>query len=278
MFSARFLPFTRKSPVLLGISLCAIAASAQADFIKPGVITAGSDITFAPYEYMQNGKPAGFDIEMLNGIAKTMNMKAVNVDTRFPNLIPGLQGKRFDITNSSMYITPERLKVIDMIPYLKTGEKIVTLANSSYKPEVPDELCGHKIGTMAGTSFLQGLMTFSQQSCVAKGKPAITISEYPTDPQATQALLSKAVEAQITDVAVAQNVVERLKGRVVITSDKLLYPVLVGFGVRKDDPQVKQTLEDGLKKFSQTPEYKALFSKYHFTPPTADDIRQLNAG
>lgn len=47
----------------------------------------------------------------------------MNIDTRFPNLIPGLQGGRFDITNSSMYITAERLKVIDMVPYLKSGKR-----------------------------------------------------------------------------------------------------------------------------------------------------------
>lgn len=255
----------------MGISLALLSSNVDASFIKPGVITAGSDMTFSPYEYMVNGKQAGFDVEMLEGIAKAVNMKAVNIDTRFPNLIPGLQGKRFDITNSSMYITPERLKVIDMVPYLKTGEKILVLSDSSYLPASPSEMCGHKIGAMAGTSFLQGLELFSQKSCINKGKPPITLREYPTDPQVTQALLSKAVEAQITDVAVAQNVIVRLKGKVKITSDKLLYPVLIGFGVRKDTPEVKQVLEDGLKKFSQTSEYKHLFEKYHFTPPTPGD-------
>lgn len=72
---------------------------------------------------MENNKPAGFDIELLDGLAKTMGREAVNIDTRFPNLIPGLQGGRFDITNSSMYITAERLKVIDMVPYLKSGKR-----------------------------------------------------------------------------------------------------------------------------------------------------------
>jgi ABC-type amino acid transport substrate-binding protein len=45
-------------------------------------------MTFFPYEYMENNKPAGFDIEFLAGLAKTMGREAVNIDTRFPNLIP----------------------------------------------------------------------------------------------------------------------------------------------------------------------------------------------
>lgn len=105
---------------------CAAAALTSLNalaFQQSGKITAGSDMTFFPYEYMENNKPAGFDIELLNGLAKSMGREAVNIDTRFPNLIPGLQGGRFDITNSSMYITAERLKVIDMVPYLKSGRR-----------------------------------------------------------------------------------------------------------------------------------------------------------
>ncbi len=253
------------------------AVVAQAEFAQPGKIIAGSDITFMPYEYMKQGQPTGFDIEMLSGIAKQLNRSLVSVDTRFPNLIPGLRGKRFDVTNSAMYITPERLKVIDMIPYLKTGQQIVSLTGSSYQPKQPEDFCGHKIGTMAGTSFLQRLQAFSTDYCVKGGKPAIKISEFPTDPQTTQALLSHAVDAQITDVAVAQAAVHKLAGKVAVTSDKLLYPVLMGFGVRKDEPQIKAELTAGLQKFRQTAEYQQLFARYHFTAPTDSEITALAA-
>lgn len=251
--------------------------TAHADFLQPNKIIAGSDITFTPYEYMDKGKPSGFDIEMLEGIAKQMNRSLVSVDTRFPNLIPGLRGKRFDVTNSAMYITPERLKVIDMVPYLKTGQQILSLKGSSYQPKTPEDFCGHKIGTMAGTSFLQNIQAFSVSYCVKQGKQPIKISEYPTDPQTTQALLSRAVDAQITDVAVAQAAVQKLSGRVSVSSEKLLYPVLMGFGVRKDNPEVKAALVAGLDKFRQTPEYRELFNRYHFTAPSESEITSLTA-
>ena len=108
-----------------------------------------------------------------------------------------------------------------------------------------------------------------------KGLPPIVLSEYSTDPQTTQALLSRAVEAQITDAAVARGVVEKLGDRIVISSDTLIYPVLNGFGVKKGNSEVKSALEEGLKKFSATPEYAALLKKYHFQPPTEDDLKTL---
>ncbi|MDR6282858.1 polar amino acid transport system substrate-binding protein [Klebsiella variicola] len=200
------------APRPLTLLLCAAAAltsfSALA-FQQSGKITAGSDMTFFPYEYMENNKPAGFDIELLDGLAKTMGREAVNIDTRFPNLIPGLQGGRFDITNSSMYITAERLKVIDMVPYLKSGEAILARKGGDYQPKTPEAFCGHKIGSMGATSWLAQLQKLSTDYCVKKGLKPIALSVYTTDPQTTQALLSRAVDAQITDAAVARGVVEK---------------------------------------------------------------------
>ncbi len=128
-------------------------------------------MTFFPYEYMKDNKPAGFDIEFLDGLAKVMGRQAVNIDTRFPNLITGLQSNRFDITNSSMYITADRMKVIDMIPYLKSGEAILSLKGSDYQPKTPEDFCGHKIGSMGATSWLQQLHKLSDDYCVKNGKP-----------------------------------------------------------------------------------------------------------
>ncbi|MND15308.1 Cystine-binding periplasmic protein precursor [compost metagenome] len=265
----------RLNTLLLCTVAALSAASAQAAFLQPGKIIAGSDMTFFPYEYIESNKPAGFDIEFLAGIAKTMGREAVNLDTRFPNLIPGLQGGRFDITNSSMYITAERLKVIDMVPYLKSGESILALKGASYQPKTPEEFCGHKIGSMGATSWLAQLQKLSADYCVKKGLPPIALSEYATDPQTTQALLSRAVEAQITDAAVARGVVDKLGNRITISSTTLIYPVLNGFGVKKGNSEVKTALEEGLKKFSATPEYAALLKKYNFQPPTAADLNDL---
>lgn len=264
-------------PVATGVlgTIAVMATCTAWAFQQPGKIIAGSDLTFFPYEYMQNNQPAGFDVEFLDGLAKAMGRTAENIDTRFPNLITGLQGGRFDIINSSMYITEDRLKVIDMIPYLKSGESILSLKGSDYQPKRPEEFCGHKIGSMGATSWLQQLRKLSQEYCVKNGLQPIALSEYSTDPQTTQALLAHAVEAQITDAAVARGVVEKLDNRVVISSDALIYPVLNGFGVKKGNDEVKAALIDGLKKYTATPEYAALMKKYNFQAPTEADIASM---
>ncbi|KNC06965.1 transporter substrate-binding domain-containing protein [Pseudomonas coleopterorum] len=271
------LPSLKARPVAMAVFGAILAASSlsASAFQQPGKIVAGSDMTFFPYEYMEKNKPAGFDIEFLDGLAKVMGMTAENIDTRFPNLISGLQAGRFDITNSSMYITADRMKVIDMVPYLKSGESILAVKGSAYQPKTPEEFCGHKIGSMGATSWLQQLQKLSAEYCVKNGLQPIAISEYGTDPQTTQAMLAHAVEAQITDAAVARGVVDKLGDRVVISSQTLIYPVLNGFGVKKGNDEVRNALIQGLEKYSKTPEYAALLDKYKFQAPTADDIAAL---
>ena len=271
------LPSLKARPVAMAVFGALLAASSlsASAFQQPGKIVAGSDMTFFPYEYMEKNKPAGFDIEFLDGLAKVMGMTAENIDTRFPNLISGLQAGRFDITNSSMYITADRMKVIDMVPYLKSGESILAVKGSAYQPKTPEEFCGHKIGSMGATSWLQQLQKLSAEYCVKNGLQPIAISEYGTDPQTTQAMLAHAVEAQITDAAVARGVVDKLGDRVVISSQTLIYPVLNGFGVKKGNDEVRNALIHGLEKYSKTPEYAALLDKYKFQAPTADDIAAL---
>lgn len=254
------------------VALTSLTASA---FQQDGKIIAGSDVTFFPYEYMDNNRPAGFDIEFLDGLGKLMGRKVETIDTRFPNLITGLQGGRFDLTNSSMYITAERVKVIDMIPYLKSGESILAPKGSAYQPKKPEDFCGHKIGSMAATSWLAQMRKLSDEYCVKNGLQPIAISEYATDPETTQAMLAHAVEAQITDAAVARGVVQKLASRVVISSDTLIYPVLNGWGVKKGNDEVKNALIEALGKYRATPEYQALLNKYGFQAPTDEDIASL---
>jgi polar amino acid transport system substrate-binding protein len=276
MFSVLTKRLTTRS-VAIGVAGAVLSLSSLSAlaFKEPDRIISGSDMTFFPYEYMDNNQPAGFDVEFLAGLAKVMGREAVNVDTRWANLIPGLRGGRFDIINSSMYITADRMKVIDMIPYLKSGESILSVKGSEYQPKVPEDFCGHTVGSMASTSWLKQLQKLSVNYCEANGLDPIAIREYPTDPQTTQAMLSNAVEAQITDAAVARGVIDKVGQRVVISSATLIYPVLNGFGVKKGNDEVKDALIKGLEMYSKTPEYDALLKKYNFQAPTAEDLETL---
>ncbi|MEB3766490.1 ABC transporter substrate-binding protein [Acinetobacter sp. MD2] len=240
-------------------------------------VNIGSDMTFPPFEYIENNQPAGFDIDLMHAILKQSDITANFVDTRFSNLIPGLDGKKYDAVISGMYITPERLKKVDMIPYFKSTEAVLVLSSSSYKPKVRDDLCGKTIATQKGSLYPDQLNQISKESCVAKGKAAITVREFDTSPQAIQAVLAKAADAQYDDSSVARNTVKKLNGKVELTSTEPFFPFLGGIAVRKGDTETFKRVSDGLEKLKKSGEYAALIKKYDLQAPTDDEIKALMA-
>jgi polar amino acid transport system substrate-binding protein len=83
--------------------------------VEAGQLIYGTAATFAPFEYMKDGALVGFDIDLINAIAKQMNLKPDPSNTQFSGLIPALQGGRTDIINSAMYMTPARATQVDFV-------------------------------------------------------------------------------------------------------------------------------------------------------------------
>jgi polar amino acid transport system substrate-binding protein len=90
-----------------------------------------------------------------------------------------------------MYVTPERQKQADAIPYALSGASIIALKSSAIQPKTEDELCGVKVVCRQGTTWVTSLKKHSDEYCLKNGKPAISIQEFPTAPEASQACCRK---------------------------------------------------------------------------------------
>lgn len=237
----------------------------------------GSDLTFPPYEYLDGDIPAGFDIELMNAIAQQAGTTAEYFDTRFTNLMPGLDGKKYDAVISALYVNAERLKKYDMIPYFTTDEVVLVKTDSEYLPKGAMDLCGKTIATMKGAILAEQLQDISDNKCQANGKEAISIREFTTSPEATQALLSGVVDAQYDDAALANAAVKKLGGKIKISSTESFYPIIGGIVVRKGDTANYELLNSNLNGLRESGEYQKLLDSYGLTDATEDDIAELKS-
>lgn len=55
----------------------------------------GTNAEFAPFEYLEKGKITGFDIELMNALAKEMKMDIKIENMAFDGLLPALQMKKW---------------------------------------------------------------------------------------------------------------------------------------------------------------------------------------
>ncbi|OAL78404.1 hypothetical protein AY606_08180 [Acinetobacter sp. SFB] len=248
-------------------------AVAHSDAQSMKTVSVGSDLTFPPYEYLQDGVPSGVSVAIMEKIAEVDGTyKPEWVDTRWANLIPGLKGEKFDILFSSMYITKERLKQIDMIPYYKTDISLLVRKDADLAPKGPKDLCGRVVGAMKGTAFAAQVQEISTDRCVAQGKKAITIREFETSPQTTQALLARAVDIQYDDAAVMTAAVNNLPDKVKITSTEQFFPTVGGIGIRKGDTATYKMIEEGLNKLKASGDFEKILNSYGLQAPTEADI------
>lgn len=236
------------------------------------VLAVGSDLTFPPYEFLKDGTPSGVSVEIMEKIATVQGSKTNWVDTRWANLIPGLKGEKFDILFSSMYITQERLQQIDMIPYYKTDISLLVRQDSPLNPQGPNDLCGKTVGAMKGTAFSSQVYEISKQRCEAKGLAAITVREFETSPQTTQALLAHAVDIQYDDAAVMKAAEQNLQGKVKVTSTEAFFPTVGGIGIRKGDKATYALVEEGIAKLKASGEFEKILASYGLKAPTDADI------
>ncbi|MGL5124208.1 MAG: transporter substrate-binding domain-containing protein [Fusobacteriaceae bacterium] len=113
----------------------------------------GTNAEFKPYEYLEDGKIVGFDIELMEEIGKEIGYKIVWKNMRFEGLISALQTKKIDAVIAGMAATEERKKAVSFSnPYLakKIGyHDVIVSENSTLISK--EELKGKTVGTQVGT-------------------------------------------------------------------------------------------------------------------------------
>jgi glutamine transport system substrate-binding protein len=119
------------------LSACAPKAAEQEGASTGGLggktLIVAHDVNFPPFEFLQDDKYTGFDLELLAAIAEKANFKTDLRPMDFNGIIPALQAEQVDLAIAAMTIKPEREEVIDFsIPYFKTGIVIAV------KPETDD--------------------------------------------------------------------------------------------------------------------------------------------
>ena len=176
--------------------------------MEAGAIGLAADFAAAPNQFIKpDGTMDGINVDLCGAIAKKLNLKLTWTNLAFPGLVPGLQGKRFDALCTAIFINPDRLKIMNMVPYVQWGEGLMIPAASALGTRCAfklgandsfngcfDELSGKKVSVAAGGTTNKNLSTHSQR-IVAGGKPAIEVRAFDTNADAIQALVSGQVDA-----------------------------------------------------------------------------------
>lgn len=114
----------------------------------------GTNAEFKPYEYLEEGKMVGFDIDLMNKICEKLDYDVKWVNMSFDGLLPALQTNKVDVVIAGLTQTPERAKAVDFsIPYMfifSSRHYVIVRENEDIITN-KDELKGKKVGVQLGS-------------------------------------------------------------------------------------------------------------------------------
>lgn len=100
---------------------------------KNGKLVMATNVAFPPYEYYENGKPAGIDVDMAQAVADKLGMELVITDMEFDSVIIAVQSGKADIGVAGMTVTEDRLKNIDFSDSYTTAKQVIVVKVSDDK-------------------------------------------------------------------------------------------------------------------------------------------------
>mgnify|MGYP001112606926 FL=1 len=99
---------------LLGLALLAPVGGEAAGVLDKDVILVGTEATYPPFEYRnEKNEVVGYDIDVVEAIAKHLGKKVEIVDMSFDGLIPALMTGKVDLVAAGMTNTEERRKKVN---------------------------------------------------------------------------------------------------------------------------------------------------------------------
>lgn len=248
----------------------AAAALLPADFKTKGINVA-SDIPYAPMEmFDENNKPTGFDYDLSQSIAQKLGVTVSFNKQAWDSIIPSLQAGNHDIIMSGMNDTVERQATLDYVDYFKGGFAIVVAKGNPNKVATLLDLCGQPVTIQKATVQGDMLKALTPQ-CVAAGKKAVVINEYPSDPEALNALRAGKGIADVMDAPIAAYAAQTAgKGQYfeLITdaaNPNGYEPVFTGIGVLKTNKELTAALQAAVQSLINDGTYGKILAKWNLS-------------
>jgi polar amino acid transport system substrate-binding protein len=124
-----------------------------AKIIEEGSLTVCTHLPYEPFQYNEDGKTVGFDVDMMDLVAEELGVEQKIFDTPFEGIQSGqaLNTGKCDVAAAGMTITDERAEVIDFSePYFDATQALLVKKDSGIASL--EDLAGKSLAVQEGTT------------------------------------------------------------------------------------------------------------------------------
>ncbi|WOI56834.1 transporter substrate-binding domain-containing protein [Palleronia sp. LCG004] len=269
-----------RSVGLTAVAAAAMTSGAQAqdvlDQVKErGELVVGTELNYAPFEFLDGDTPVGFDVDLINLIAADMGVTVKWIDLPWASVLPGLEARKYDMVLAGTTITKARMERYYYT--LPIGDATVTLVKLASNDEItkPEDIVGQPVGGVRGASHGQ---QFKEYIETLDGGVA-DFKEYGASPEAYADLAAGrivAVSGAMPNLAylTAQNPTFEL----VLPS--IGKPSYQAWPLRKEpeSESLRDALNEGIRKYNEDGTIAELQEKWFGTvmPLPSDEVPEPN--
>ena len=240
------------SVALFTTFLAPAQARTLAEIKSSGVLKVATSADFEPFNFMRGGRPAGFEIELAELVARRLGVRAQWVVRPFDGLLRDLgeRASEVDVVIASHAVTSTRQQLVDFAaPHYCTGGVILTRAGG---PTTSKALAGKNLGAEAGSTYFGFLRKLPFRK---------TLQVYTSSQAALQAVATGQVDAIATDRFAALEAT-RTYSKAKLVVGETLWKEQVAMAVANGNAGLRQAVNAALKGAVQDGSYAKLSQKY----------------
>lgn len=246
---------------LLTVSACTSTKSSEnggeVQLAHEGKLTTCTHLPYPPFQFREGKKIVGFDVDLVDLVAKDLKVSQDIVDAPFEGIQSGedLNANKCDVAAAGMTITGVREKNLDFSrPYFEATQALITKKGAGYKSLA--SLKGKKLGVQEGTTGAE----YAKKK--AKGAETVTFEDLGL---LLTAVKTGQVDAGINDNGVLYDYVKKNKDTEVTAEFKTGEEY--GLGVRTGNDALRAKIDATLKKAKADGRYDKIYKKWFGTEP-----------
>jgi ABC-type amino acid transport substrate-binding protein len=223
----------------------------------PLKIKVGTNAEYRPFEFVdENGAVVGFDIDLMNAIAKAAGFEVEFVNTRWDGIFVALAQGEFDAVQSAATITDERKQTVNFSdPYFLAGQGLAVKQGSPIAGLA--DIDGKRVGVQLGTT---GDIWASENT----GAEVVRFDEITL---AMQALANGDVDAVLNDAPVSADIIKANPELGLVMLSEIYTSEEYGIAVNKDRAAVLEAINRGLAAVRASGEYDTIYEKWFGMKP-----------
>jgi polar amino acid transport system substrate-binding protein len=228
-------------------------AAGGVELVKAGQLTTCTHLPYPPFQSEIDGKVQGFDVSLIDLVAKDLGVKQSILDTPFENFKTGafLNSGECDLAAAGMTITDERKKNVDFSdPYFEATQAVLVDKKSGISSFA--DLKGKKLGAQAQTT--------GEDYVKSKGLDPVS---FESSDAVLNGLRTGQVQAVVIDYPVVQGwLKDKANAAAFEVAEQINTGEQYGFTVKKDNPKLLAAINKALADAKSDGTYKKLYEQW----------------